>query len=387
MNCAQITCSEITANHIYYLTYGRADREILNPNSMKVLIVLSIVLTQGAFLFGQQGSDGALELIRQGVVLHDQHDYEGAIEKYDEALVLDPFNLTALSEKAMTLYYQEKYEEAVENCKLAIEKHPGDDLLKMVYPTYANALDTDGKPEDAIDVYNEGIKLFPDYGQLHYNKGVTHVGQEEYDDALASFETSARLDPNHGSSHNGVGRLQSLNKKKMPTLLALLRFAVVEPEGPRPEANFPIIEKIIFGSATRTGKNTITISLDDISVPDEEEGEEAEIQANDFASTEILLSFAALLAVESKKPVEGFKNQMESICSSLKENQEENFGYYWEYYVPYFLEMQEENLLETFSYIIYLSSGSKKIQKWIKKNPAKINEFYEWSSQYEWSTE
>jgi tetratricopeptide (TPR) repeat protein len=345
---------------------------------MKSLILIGFVLLQSSFLFSQKGSDGADELINQGVKLHDQHDYEGAIAKYDEALELDPDNLTAMTEKAMTLYYVQKYEEAVEYCKEAIEKHPGDERLKMVYPIYANSLDTDGKPEDAIEIYDEGIALFPDYGQLHFNKGITQTGLKEYEDALISFETAAKIDPYHGSSHNAVARIQSVQNNKIPALLAYCRFAAVEPGGARALANMPYIDDILNGNVKKSG-NSITINLDANSLP--AEGDEK--QANDFTVTEMIMSLGAALAKGNKKAVI-FNERFTTVCSSLSELKDDNFGFYWEYYAPYFIEMHDEKLIETFSYILYAGTGEKGVSKWLKKNQSKVDKFYAWSKEYEW---
>src|SRR5579883_2552972 len=46
-------------------------------------------------------------LVEQGIKLHDQGDYAGALKKYDEALALWPANGFAHYERGTTLYAQE----------------------------------------------------------------------------------------------------------------------------------------------------------------------------------------------------------------------------------------------------------------------------------------
>ena len=48
--------------------------------------------------------------------------------------------------------------------------HPN---IKIVYIQYGSTLDDLGKSKDALEVYNEGIKKFPNEYLLHFNKGLT----------------------------------------------------------------------------------------------------------------------------------------------------------------------------------------------------------------------
>ena len=107
---------------------------------MKKQILLAVLsLFCYTTTFGQQ-KDLAEKLISEGIVFHDKGDYEWAIKKYDEALQFDENNLFALAEKAMSLTSLQKYEESVQVCQTAMEKHKGEDL-RMVYVTCGNAYD------------------------------------------------------------------------------------------------------------------------------------------------------------------------------------------------------------------------------------------------------
>jgi hypothetical protein len=76
--------------------------------------------------------------------------------------------------------------------------------------------------------------------------------------------------------------------------------------------------------------------------------------------------------------------KFETICTSLSEAQGEGVGFYWDYYVPYYLEMKEKGLIETFVHIILLPSGQSDVKKWIKSHEKEIEEFYDWSSAFQW---
>ena len=61
------------------------------------------------------------DLVAEGVALHDQGNYNGAIAKYDEALALDDEFVLAIGEKAMTLNVIGRYREAIKLCLQAID--------------------------------------------------------------------------------------------------------------------------------------------------------------------------------------------------------------------------------------------------------------------------
>jgi len=138
---------------------------------MKEYLLTSIFILAVLCLFGQD-KQGAERLVNEGIAYHDKGDFEGAITKYDKALEFDEDNLLALAEKSFSLFALNKYEDAIALCKKAIKLHPGENNLKTIYVTYGNALDALKKTDESIEVYDEGIELFPEFYQLYFNKGI-----------------------------------------------------------------------------------------------------------------------------------------------------------------------------------------------------------------------
>ncbi|MDD3687625.1 MAG: hypothetical protein PHE56_12775, partial [Bacteroidales bacterium] len=77
---------------------------------------------------------------------------------------------------------------------------------------------------------------------------------------------------------------------------------------------------------------------------------------------------------------------IETVFSVMSEVQAKNSGFFWEFYAPYFIELQSKGYIETFSYIVYASSGLDYVNEWLTKNDRKVVEFYNWSDQYDWSS-
>jgi len=352
---------------------------------MKKTGLLLMLALASNVLFAQKKEE-AEKLVAEGVAYHDKGDYEGAIVRYNSALELDKDNLLAMAEKSMSLLSWEKYDEAVECCKQTIAAHPGDKDLKTVYVTFGNAYDALNKTDKSVEVYNEGIKQFPDFYQLYFNKGITLSSVKKYDDALLCLQKSMLCNPKHAGSQSALARILKFKNKHIPALLAYCRFFVIEPESKRAKENLESVKKLVSGSAEVTGKNTITVHVTPDMLADTlPNGKPKE---NSFIATDVILATSSALDYEkqnkNKTEVEQFIRKFESVCSSLKESQKDGYGFYWDFYVPYFIEMQDKKLIETFAYVAFASSEDKDVNKWLKGHQKEIDKFYEWSSAFVW---
>ncbi len=128
-------------------------------------------------------------------------------------------------------------------------------------------------------------------------------------------------------------------------------------------------------------------NLDDFGEEDEEEKAKKK-EENNFGTTEFLLSMSSALDFDEKNKDktkrELFVDKMETMCSSLSETKKDNSGFYWDYYVPYFVALKEKKHLEVLSYLVYAPSGEKEIMDWLKSNKEELEEFYKWSAEFEW---
>ncbi len=349
---------------------------------MKKLFFLASICLLTFFVNAQ--TEQIENLIKEGVALHDKGNYDEALKKYDKALKFNKSNMIAIGEKSYTLMAMKKFDEAISVCKQGIKINPNSNSLKTIYTNYAYCLEANDEIDEALKIYDEAISKFPDYYQLYFNKGITLYKTKEDEEAMLCFEKSIMLNPKHASSHNAIGRIQFDNKKNIPALMALCRFLVIEPEGYRAKANFSLINKIMSGSSKKTGRNTITINVDSDMLSDTTDIK----KENEFGTAYLLLAMTGALDLskENKKKteVELFIGKMETLCSSMAETKKDNYGFYWEYYAPYFIELKEKKLIKPFAYILHASSDSKNVKKWISKNEKLIKKFYQWSSTYKW---
>jgi len=350
---------------------------------MKKIMMSLFILTASISGFTQD-KEGAEDLVNDGIILHDRGDYAGAIKIYDKALLLDKNNYFAMAEKALTLYTMGSYAKAIEFCKEIVIIHSEEKELWNVYCNWGNSLDALGKSEESIEVYEEGIVHFPDSYLLYFNEGIAYTTLKKYDEALPLFQKAVMANPSHAGSHNAIGRLL-YGENRIPSLMAFLRFFAIEPEGSRAVGNIELVRQMTTSNVSQKG-NVTTITIDIFALHDTTE--DGTVLPDDFATVDFMLSLNTALVYnkenKKKKEAERFAMLLDNLCLSLKAGQEKNSGFYWNYYVPYFIEMQEKEFTEVFSYLVFASSGEKYVKKWFEVNRGLTQQFFKWSDNYEW---
>ena len=351
---------------------------------MKKLLALILLSMLCSVVFAQQKADAEV-LVKAGIDFHKIGNYEEAIIKYDEALKLDSNNLFALSEKSITLFTLKKYSDCIDNCLQAIKYHPKEDDLKDIFVICGNAYDESGKTKKAIEIFDEGIAMFPDFFLLYFNKGVSLTSIKKYDEAVLCFQKSMIYNPSHSSSHNAIARVLDMKGEIIPALLAYLRFLALEHQGSRAVTNIANMQRLVKSTLKQNEENAISLNInmaDDTSQSGKKE--------NDFSSIVTLLSeynnHQSDKINKKKSEAERLSSMLDLVCDAFIEHQKSNDGFYWNYYVPSFIEMKENGFTLTFSYIALSGTNSKVVAKWIKKNKKATDAFYQWNSEFKWES-
>lgn len=68
------------------------------------------------------------------------------------------------------------------------------------------ALDNNGKHDEALEVYEKGILINPDFETLWYNKGVAFFNLSRYQEAIKAYDTAIKLDSTDVDSFINKGR-------------------------------------------------------------------------------------------------------------------------------------------------------------------------------------
>ena len=327
------------------------------------------------------------ETVAEGVRLYDAGKYDEAVAKYQQALAAAPEDPTANSELALTYNELGRYEDAWRLCQKLLKANPV--ASPTVYMTGGNSLDALKRPKEALQLYQKGLKYHPESSALYYNRGVTEATSGLVPAAVGSFQQAVLYKPSHASSHMSLGVMELQSQARIPAILALTRFLVLEPRSQRAAQRLPLLDRAIMQGVSRTDKNTINISI----------GKESLDAANrkrpgpdNFGQVEFTQTLMAGLALgkdssQTQTETERFAKQFTSLCESLEQGMATTRppGFTWEYYVPYFVELKKKGYVSALSYLIHASQTKEPaVQQWLAAHPSEVAVFEEWSKNYTW---
>lgn len=319
------------------------------------------------------------QLIKEGVALHDNGDYAGAISRYEQVLKENPNNILALYEMAYSYYAQKDYRKSIEvGHKAAQFKSP---LLDATYVQMGSCYDESGDSKKAVEIYKAGIKLSPSSSLLHYNLALTYLRTGQLEEARDAAKKAAWLDPNHPSSQLILSTLFDKGSYKIPSLLAALRFLILEPTSKRSDAALERVRKLMQAgvSPAKDGKN-ISIVIETGQKKDE----------GDFESIDLFVGLmkAANYTEKNtdKSEIQLLVGNVNSLCAILSEStaKADRSKFTWKYYVPYLVEMKQQGHTEAFVYYINQRNNVVGVNDWLKQNQTKVTDFLAWSKSYRW---
>lgn len=340
-------------------------------------LLFLILLPCGIFA---QSQDEVRTLVQQGVELHEKGDYHAAIQSYEQALQLDKKSDLALYEIAYSYYALKNYKQTLKYVNKVIKMNKGS--LQEAYLIKGSTLDDMGNPKKAIDTYLEAIDHFPEQYLLHYNLGLTYYKQGEFSAAESALQEGILANPAHPSGHYLLGSLKFEQGQRVPSLLAIYFFLMLEPNTDRSDEALALIDRQMRQGVSRKEGKTLEILLN--------AGKE-----NEFSSIDLMISMMEAtqsivqdaqpeIEKELGGPVEitkteevQFYDQMESIVGMLAELQEEKTGFYWDLYATMFTQIKESGHLEAFAYYITQAKG-KSVTDWMDTHKPEMEALFEW---------
>ncbi|HYD89964.1 MAG TPA: tetratricopeptide repeat protein [Flavobacterium sp.] len=197
-------------------------------------IIICLLLAIATPVFAQ---DSVEDLIKEGVALHDEGNFEQAIKAYQKVLAIEKDNLEAKYEIALSYTGMKEHTKAIEYAEELIKSKT--DYVAKGYHLKGMNLDYSGKKKEAIAAFKKGIKASPEYTTLYYSVAITSMAIEEYKDAEKALKDGLEINPNHAASNYMLAVLHQDERSK--SLLALYYFLILEPEGQRSNAAYNLI--------------------------------------------------------------------------------------------------------------------------------------------------
>jgi len=335
-------------------------------------------------------------------------DTVNSILKYEEFVRTDTNYVPAMAELAELYLDKMEFDKAAELCKRAMVKDAAPDLMTAVRRTYSSSLNRTSTTEQIIADYRLKIKADSASADPYFELGKYYYNQGDYNAARKVFEQAIRIDPRHIYSHFYLSVLNVISDRIPSLVFSSLRFLTLQPGSRKAETLRPYVwkdMKMYTGVKNKKGGS----SYYDTYIIKDENGEiiyqrkESGIDLmvamlSDLLKTDKMTFDSTVKDTTSMKELVGkilhknennveiFQSELTRICTSTTDSVKMKDSFAWTYYYPYFNELISKGYLETFSYLI--NSGRREedyIVKWMKNNPAKIEEFKAWDRKYVWN--
>lgn len=321
-------------------------------------------------------TDSDKATLRAGIALYNQQRYDEAIAKYQEVLAANPEQIAATYEIALAVAAQGNKAKAIDILLPTLAYRS--EGIDRNYALVGSMLDELNEPDEAVKVYEYGINAMPHSGTLYYNKAVTQFQSlHDMSAGLVTLKRGAFGDPSHAATQLLLGRAFLADDLRSPALLALSRFLILEPGTARTADAYKAWYGILQQNLSKNAKGELEIQIN----PDKKRTEGDLLQldmqialsqtatatANQSVGERLVAQWNGLLGVWSKYSAKGDADKM-----------------LWRYYMPYFMELRQKNLVEPFVYYVSQNVNAPGIPEWLAAHQDAVQAFVAWNTAYVW---
>ncbi|GAB3922647.1 tetratricopeptide repeat protein [Mucilaginibacter myungsuensis] len=335
------------------------------------LLIAGLLMVMPAANALAQSAD-AEAIIKQGIQLHDKGDYAAAIEKYQEALKLDPKSTLAEFEIGYSMLMAGRGKEAIPHLEAVITA--GGDMRAGAYDMLGSVYDNEKQFDKAFEQYKKAIEADPKYQRAYFNMGIAYVRQEKYAEAESYAISALKLNPRHSSSHKLYGFAAAGQKKKAGAVLAYCNFLLLEPQSRNTAIVYNELQKALNGNIS--AKDSANKKNVNISLP-----QTGNVEAD---AANLGVAMAALSSkLDDKKnlpAVEQLQDQLKTIflISGELAEKKANKDFFEKFYAGYFYSLASSPAMAAFTKLISLTGFQQDNIAWFKANPDELKKLEEW---------
>jgi tetratricopeptide (TPR) repeat protein len=228
------------------------------------LLIISLLFLFSLNFALSTNKDKVEDLRKEAISLMNSGEFEESINILDSALIIEPNSIMLLYDKSLAYYKLEKYQEAID-ILTPLKDRP--DVFEQVYQILGNSYDFIAKKYTAIDIYNEGLRKFPNSGRLYMELGIAELGNENTNLALSYFERGIMAEPDFPNNYYHISKVLAEEKFNVQALIYAETFMnYVKNENKFREINkliFDIYYELIFNSTDKVFNNKIRNNYND----------------------------------------------------------------------------------------------------------------------------
>lgn len=329
----------------------------------------------------------ALKRVNEGVELHDQGEYKKALEKYREALKLDPKFTQATYEMSLSSFELGDYANAEVYCNQVI-KSADSVLAPRAYAVKSEILLKKDKLDEAIKLLQKGLETYGDDYMLHFNLALNYYKQDEKEKSLTHVKRAIDIDKSHSGAFLLYAYLLNDTGLWVQSILSFQMFLLLEPDSERSKNAFaemlqtmcikkkeePVQRSFIQQQLMRNKPATDTISGNAPPLTVEDHLDRSKVYKAINTTIDSLTkdkkigidSFELFTAVNH-----AILDVLEAESVGIKE------GIFWTFYIPFFTHIKQSECFETYCRYISVSYYPESL-KWWKNNEKEGEKFIQW---------
>jgi tetratricopeptide (TPR) repeat protein len=175
-------------------------------------------------------------------------DLSGAIDAYRQALVLDPLSSRAQRRLGVALGSAGQSEEALAVLGTAVEREPGNSLLRYEQAVIESRM---GNFDKAIADLREALRLKPDFADAQNNLGSNLAQTGDKHGAEAAFRTALAINPYDSGTRANLGRLLAGESDWKQAAFQLQKAVQLDPSNANAQMDYAVV--LIQSGNERTG--------------------------------------------------------------------------------------------------------------------------------------
>lgn len=214
--------------------------------------------------YAQSAQETARKKAVEAIRLEDEEGkFDEAIKLLAEATQLDPENISYSYELAYAYTGKKEYQQAEAILKPLLSHK---DAQATFFQHLGNVYDYLGQPDKAMETYKNGLKRFPESGNLYLEMGNVKLNQKKYAEALPYYEKGIEVDPAFPSNYYWAAKIYCSSTEEVWGMIYGELFMNLERNSERTAE----ISKLLFDTYKSEiqfpGENQVTVSFSKINV-------------------------------------------------------------------------------------------------------------------------
>lgn len=341
-------------------------------NTLKTILLILFVIA-GQVSFGQTDKEQALSKAQEAIKLMDSGKIDESIKLLKEAQRLDPERFDYHYEMAYAYYAKADYKGAA---KILEKNKSHENVTATLYQLLGNCYDILGDRDKAFEVYDAGLKTFPNAGMIYLEKGNMYLANKEYAKALPFYEKGIEVDPKFPSNYYRATLIYCNSTEEVWGMIYGEIFINLE----RNTARTSEISQLLFDTYKSEIKLTsdssfsvsfcanATISLDNLNDP------------SNFKLPYGMMVYEPTLMFSMLSVKSINLESLNSIRSTFIDNYFKNGNdvRYPNVLFSYQKQVKDAGHIEAYNYWVLLRGDENGFTKWHEENKQKWDDFIDW---------